>query len=44
VFNVEPVTLVLAGCSALLVGVVASLFPVQRAIGTSIVDGLRQIG
>lgn len=44
VFNVEPVTLILAGCSALLVGVIASIFPVQRALGTSIVDGLREIG
>ena len=44
VFNVEPITLVLAGSSALLVGIVASLFPIQRALGTNIVDGLRQIG
>jgi putative ABC transport system permease protein len=44
VFDVEPITMILAGSSALLVGVVASLFPIQRALGTSIVDGLRQIG
>ncbi len=43
VFNVEPVTVILAACAALLVGIVASLFPVQRALRTSIVDGLRQI-
>jgi len=44
VFYVEPSTLILAGLSALFVGVIASLFPVQRAIRTSIVDGLRFVG
>ncbi len=44
VFNVEPITIVLAGASALLVGVIASLFPIQRAFGTSIVEALRQAG
>lgn len=41
VFNVEPVTIILAGVSALVVGIAASLFPIQRALGTKIVDGLR---
>jgi putative ABC transport system permease protein len=44
IFVVEPVTIILAGSSALLVGVIASIFPLQRAIGTSIVEGLRQAG
>ena len=44
VFVVEPVTIILAGTSALLVGVIAAIFPIQRAIGTSIVEGLRQAG
>ena len=44
VFYVEPTTLVMAGLSALVVGIVASLFPVQRALRTSIVDGLRFVG
>ena len=44
IFYVEPTTLILAGLSALLVGIVASLFPVQRALRTSIVDGLRFVG
>jgi putative ABC transport system permease protein len=44
VFNVEPITVVLAASSALLVGILAALFPIQRALGTKIVDGLRHIG
>jgi putative ABC transport system permease protein len=44
VFYVEFVTVVLAGLSALLVGVVASIFPIQRARRTTIVEGLRFIG
>jgi putative ABC transport system permease protein len=44
VFNIETSTLILAGTSALIVGVVAALFPLQRALGTRIVDGLRHIG
>ncbi|HEY6951439.1 MAG TPA: FtsX-like permease family protein [Bacteroidota bacterium] len=44
VFNVEPITVILAGAAALTVGIVASLFPIQRALRTRIVDGLRFIG
>ncbi len=44
VFYVEPSTIVLAGMSALLVGFAAAIFPVQRAVRTSIVDGLRFVG
>jgi putative ABC transport system permease protein len=44
VFNIEPITVILAGSSAILVGLLASLFPIQRALGTKIVDGLRHIG
>ena len=44
VFNVESITVVLAVSSAILVGLLASLFPIQRALGTKIVDGLRHIG
>ena len=44
VFYVEPITIVLAGASALLVGVAASIFPIQRSLRTSIVDGLRFVG
>lgn len=41
VFYVEPTTYVLAGSSALLVGIAASLVPIYRALNTKIVDGLR---
>jgi putative ABC transport system permease protein len=44
VFNVEPITLVLASSSSVLVGIIAALFPIHRATATSIVDGLRQVG
>ena len=44
IFNLEPITIVLAVSSALLVGVVASIFPIQRALTTKIVDGLRHVG
>jgi putative ABC transport system permease protein len=44
VFNVEPITIILAGISALVVGIAASIFPIQRALRTKIVDGLRFIG
>ncbi|MCI0707559.1 MAG: ABC transporter permease [Ignavibacteriae bacterium] len=44
IFYVEPVTYVLAGTSAVLVGIAAALFPIQRAVKTSIVDGLRFVG
>jgi len=44
IFYIEPVTYILAGTSALLVGIVAALFPIQRAVKTSIVDGLRFVG
>ncbi len=44
VFNVEPITLIFSSGLAILVGVLASIFPIQRAVATKIVDGLRQIG
>ena len=44
VFNVEPLTIVLAGASALAAGVVAAFFPIVRVLRQRIVDGLRQIG
>jgi putative ABC transport system permease protein len=44
IFAVEPITVVLAGSSALMVGLLASIFPIQRALNTNIVDGLRQMG
>ncbi len=44
VFNLEPTTLILAISAAIGVGFLASIFPIQRALNTSIVDGLRQLG
>jgi putative ABC transport system permease protein len=44
VFNVEPITIVLAIAVALTAGVVAALFPATRAVRMNIVDGLRSIG
>ncbi|MBI5020307.1 MAG: ABC transporter permease [Ignavibacteriales bacterium] len=44
IFNLEPITLLLASISALMVGFLAAVFPIQRATSTKIVDGLRQVG
>ena len=44
VFTVETITIVLAVLSAILAGIVASAFPINRAVRMKIVDGLRQIG
>ncbi len=44
VFQIEPITVVLAVSSALLIGVLASIFPIQRALTTKIVDGFRHVG
>lgn len=43
-FFITPSTVLLAAGSALFVGVAAAVFPVQRALRTKIVDGLRFIG
>jgi putative ABC transport system permease protein len=44
VFEIEPITIILSVIAALFIGVVASVFPIQRALGTKIVDGFRFIG
>jgi len=44
VFGVKPQTLLLAGIFSLAVGLLASIFPVVRAVRISIVDGLRKVG
>lgn len=43
-FFIEPVTVALAASSAILIGVLASIFPIQRALSTKIVDGFRFVG
>jgi putative ABC transport system permease protein len=44
VFEIETITIILSVSSALLIGVVASIFPIQRALSTKIVDGFRFVG
>ncbi len=44
VFEIETITVVLSVGAALLIGVLASIFPIQRALGTKIVDGFRFVG
>lgn len=43
-FNVETSTLIISASSALIVGLLAALFPIWRATSMKTVDGLRQIG
>jgi putative ABC transport system permease protein len=43
-FYIEPITTILALSAALLIGVIASIFPIQRALNTKIVDGFRFVG
>ncbi len=43
VFALEPITVILACLAAISVGVAASIFPIHRALRTTIVNGLRQI-
>jgi putative ABC transport system permease protein len=40
----EPMTFILAGVFAILIGILAAIFPAERAASIKIVDGLRQIG
>ena len=44
IFNIETATFIMAGVSALLIGVIAAVFPVQKALRTTIVDGFRHVG
>lgn len=44
IFEIEPITVIFAVLSALLIGIAASLFPIQRALKTSIVEGFRFVG
>ncbi len=43
-FFIEPITTILAMSAALLIGVLASIFPIQRALKTKIVEGFRFVG
>ena len=44
VFEIKAITLTLASAAAISVGILASIFPIQRAVSTKIVDALRQVG
>jgi putative ABC transport system permease protein len=44
VFQVEPITIILALSAVLLIGLSAAIFPIQRALATKIVDGFRFVG
>jgi putative ABC transport system permease protein len=44
VFEIEPITVTFAVLSALLIGIAASIFPIQKALRTSIVEGFRFVG
>jgi putative ABC transport system permease protein len=44
IFNLEDITVILAVSSALLIGIVSAIFPVQKALRTKIVDGFRFVG
>ncbi|MCX8011152.1 MAG: ABC transporter permease, partial [Ignavibacteria bacterium] len=43
-FELQTITVVLAIFSAILVGIVSAVFPIQRALSTKIVDGFRFVG
>ena len=44
VFQLEPVTVILALSAVLFIGIAAALLPVQRALSTKIIDGFRFVG
>ncbi len=44
VFQLEPITIILSVSAALIIGIVAAIFPIQRALSTKIVDGFRFVG
>lgn len=44
VFQIEPITIILAVTSAIVIGIAAAIFPIQRALTTKIIDGFRFVG
>jgi len=44
VFEIEPVTLILAASAALIIGIVSAIFPIQKALKTKIIEGFRFVG
>ena len=44
IFQIEPITLILAISAIIIIGLAAAIFPLQRALTTKIVDGFRFVG
>ena len=44
VFELETITIIFAASAALLIGVAAAIFPIQKALRTKIVEGFRFVG
>ena len=44
VFQIEPITVILAVSAAILIGIAAAIFPIHRALSTKIIDGFRFVG
>jgi putative ABC transport system permease protein len=44
IFQVEPITMILAVSAIIIIGIAAAIFPLQKAITTKIVDGFRFVG
>jgi putative ABC transport system permease protein len=44
IFQLEPITIVLALSAVFFIGVAAAMFPIQRALTTRIIDGFRFVG
>lgn len=44
VFQIEPITIILAVTAAVTIGIISAIFPIQRALSTRIVDGFRFVG
>jgi putative ABC transport system permease protein len=44
IFEIQAITIVIAVLAALFIGILASIFPIQKALRTAIVDGFRFVG
>ncbi len=44
IFQIEPITIIFACCASLIIGVVAAIFPIHKALTLKIVDGIRFVG
>lgn len=44
IFQIETITIILAISAIIIIGIASSIFPVQRAVSTKIVEGFRFVG